>query len=454
MRSVVYPIAMVASLSAGARAETAPALARLLTQPGELASWLRDRDPVIDAQRARIEAAQAAARQTRVIPNPQLNFGVSDIVIGKTNAGSGGAGSEDPSLSLGKTLIFTAGVEQLVELGKRGPRQNAADLRVREAAETATGALGTRLGDATQSLGKLAYVAARRSVVAANLDDARRLMALEKVRLEHSDLSALEFARIELDTRAIALLLARAESDVAGSVAACSAALYLECSPAGLDDPAVLDAGAPLPRAEATPQARTQASIEAAIDARPARVASKLETQALGWDATLAHNRRIPDPTLGVGYTLDNLTIAGDQHQSLMFTIGIPLPIFDRGNHDEAAARASARATAAEAVAEVRQATGQVEALLAQRAMLESAIATLTSDAVPKSAQIVERTRRAFDLGQAPLADLLLAERAHRDLLLELLDTRFDLFNVRAQLRRELGLDDQAARDAVRRNPS
>jgi len=417
---------------------------------------------VIDAQRARIEAAQAAARQTRVIPNPQLNFGVSDIVIGKTNAGSGGAGSDDPSLSLGKTLIFTAGVEQLVELGKRGPRQNAADLRVREAAETATGALGTRLGDATQSLGKLAYVAARRSVVAANLDDARRLMALEKVRLEHSDLSALEFARIELDTRAIALQLARAESDVAGSVAACSAALYLECSPAGLDDPAVLDAGAPLPRAETETQAQAQgqaqaqaqAQIEAAIDARPARVASKLETQALGWDATLAHNRRIPDPTLGVGYTLDNLTIAGDQHQSLMFTIGIPLPIFDRGNHDEAAARATARATAAEAAAEVRQATGQAVALLAQRAMLESAIATLTSDAVPKSAQIVERTRRAFDLGQAPLADLLLAERAHRDLLLELLDTRFDLFNVRAQLRRELGLDDQAARDAVRRNPS
>jgi cobalt-zinc-cadmium efflux system outer membrane protein len=279
-------------------------------------------------------------------------------------------------------------------------------------------------------------------------------MALEKVRLEHSDLSALEFARIELDTRAIALQLARAEADVAGSVAACSAALYLACSPAGLDDPAVLDAGAPLPRAAAEIQADTQASIEAAIDARPARVASKLETQALGWDATLAHNRRIPDPTLGVGYTLDNLTIAGDQHQSLMFTIGIPLPIFDRGDHDEAAARASARATAAEAVAEVRQATGQAVALLAQRAMLESAIATLTSDAVPKSAQIVERTRRAFDLGQAPLADLLLAERAHRDLLLELLDTRFDLFNVRAQLRRELGLDDQAARDAVRRNPS
>jgi hypothetical protein len=79
--------------------------------------------------------------------------------------------------------------------------------------------------------------------------------------------------------------------------------------------------------------------------------------------------------------------------------------------------------------------------------MLESTIAKLESDTVPKSTQIIAQTRRAFDLGQAPLADLLLVERAHRDLLLELLDTRFDLFNVRALLRQQLGLDDQAARD-------
>jgi len=102
----------------------------------------------------------------------------------------------------------------------------------------------------------------------------------------------------------------------------------------------------------------------------------------------------------------------------------------------------------------VRDAAGQVEALVAQRAQLEAAVARLTSDTVPKSAQIVAQTRRAFDLGQAPLYDLLLAERAHRDLLLELLDTRFDLFTVRAQLRQQLGLDDQAARDAGHRSPS
>jgi cobalt-zinc-cadmium efflux system outer membrane protein len=448
MNRAVLSMMLLASAGA-ARAQPAP-VTRLLAQPGELAVWLRDRDPVIDAQRARLEAARATARQTRVLPNPQLNLGVSDFVIGQTNAASGGPGSANPSLSLGQTLIFTAGIDQLIELGKRAPRQSAADLRARAAAETATGTLGGRIGEATRTLGKLAYVAARRSVVATNLAAAQKRMALEKLRLDHADLSALEFARIELDTQAIALQLARAGSELAVATSACSAALYAACATDGIDDPAVLDAGAPLPAMLPAPGS----AIDAAIEGRPARLASRLEIEALGWDATLAHNRRIPDPTIGIGYTLDNLTVSGDQHQSLMFTIGIPLPIFDRGTHDEAAARATAHAEAAEDRAAVRDAGGQVEALLAQRAMLEAAISRLTSDTVPKSSQIIAQTQRAFDLGQAPLADLLLVERAHRDLLLELLDTRFDLFNIRAQLRQQLGLDDQVARDAGARSPS
>jgi outer membrane protein TolC len=93
-------------------------------------------------------------------------------------------------------------------------------------------------------------------------------------------------------------------------------------------------------------------------------------------------------------------------------------------------------------------ARGEVVALRAQRATLATTLTRLEGEAVPKSALIVQQTRRSFDLGQAGLADLLLAERAHRELLLEVLDTRFDLFNVRAQLRQALGLDDQAARTA------
>jgi cobalt-zinc-cadmium efflux system outer membrane protein len=178
------------------------------------------------------------------------------------------------------------------------------------------------------------------------------------------------------------------------------------------------------------------------------REASRLEARALGWDATLAYRRRIPDPTLTAAYQLDNYTMAGDLHQQLIFSVGIPLPVFDRGDHDSAAARANARAVEAEDRAAIREAHGLVEALVAQRETLQKTLATLERDAVPKSTQIIVQTRKAFDLGNARLADLLLVERAHRDLLLEVLDTRNDLFSVRAQLRQALGLDDQVARSA------
>jgi cobalt-zinc-cadmium efflux system outer membrane protein len=420
-----------------ARADDVPAIGMLLADPSRLAQWLRDRDPVFESARHKVEAANELGEQARVHPNPQLTLGAGGFVIGATNAGSGGPTDASPRLTLGQTTNVQVGIGELFEIGKRGPRSSAADLRAREAGQLAVNTLGGRIGEATQNLGKLAFVVARRDVVAANLAAARTLRDLEKVRLDHQDLSALEFARIELDTEELELQLGRSEAEVASAVAACSATLYAPCPASGLDA-TTLDAAAHLPEPMPIP--------EAAIEQRPVRQASKLEAQALGWDATLAHNRRIPDPTLGVSYLLDNLVIAGNQHQQLIFTASIPLPLFDRGDHDAAAARANARAIEAEDRGLVREARGVIEALLAQRATLTTTLATLETAAVPKSTQIILQTRRAFDLGQARLADLLLVERAHRDLLLEVLDTRFDLFNVRAQLRQALGLDDEVAR--------
>ena len=435
MVSLPSKILVLAGLlgSARAQAEDAPSVKALLDDPARLAAWLRDHDPMLESARNKVAAAQAQGEQARVLPNPQLQFAAGGFVIGKTNPDT------PSSLGLGETTNFQIGIGELIELGKRAPRRNAADLRSREAGETAVGALGARIGLATAALGQLAYVSRKRDVVAANLHAAQQLRDLEKNRLDKQDLSALEFERIELDTEAIELQLGRTEAELTGAIAACSAALYSPCSPAGLEA-TTLDAAAPLPQALPAP--------DQAISHRPVREASRIEAQALGWDATLAHNRRIPDVTLGVAYLLDNLTVAGNQHQQLIFSAAIPLPMFDRGDHDAAAARANARAIEAEDRAAVMEAHGAVEALLAQREALQATLRKLETEAVPKSTQIITQTQLSFDRGQARLADLLQVERAHRDLLMEVLETRYDLFTVRAQLRQALGLDDEIARAA------
>jgi len=428
--------AVTALTSSVAAASDLPAVRVLLADPAQLARWLADRDPTIAAARARQDAATELRDQSAVLPNPQLVASVGGFVLGHTNPTA-------PRLGLADTTNVTAGLTELVELGKRGPRQRAARFRAEAAGQLGAASLGSRVGEATLVLGKLAYVNARRAVVAANLRAAQTLEALEKVRRDHADLSGAEYARIELETQQLALQLGRADADVAVAIAQCGSILRAHCSADDAIDAAALDAGAPIPS-----QLPTSAGVDAAIDQRPARQAARLEAAALGADATLASRRAIPDITLGLGYTLDNLTIAGNQHQTLLFSVGIPLPLFDRGDHDAAAARANARALDAEQRAAAREARGQVEGLLAQRATLQTTLAKLEAEAMPKSTQIVQQTRRAFDLGQAGLAELLLAERAHRELVLEVLETRFDLFNVRVQLRQMLGLDDQAARTA------
>lgn len=426
-----------------AHADDAAPVKGLLADPTALATWLRDRDPIVESAHAKVEAAYALGEQARVIPNPQLSITAGGFVLGNTNASDGSAGTDNPRLSLGQTTNYQVGIGEMIELGKRGPRKHAADARVREAGQTAVAALGDRLGDATTALGKLTYATAKRDVAAINLDAAKKLRDNEKVRLDNKDLSPLEFGRIELDTEELELQLGRSEAELTSAIAACSAILGAACLSQGLDAQA-LDAGAPLPAALPT--------TATAVANRPQRQAQKLEVEALGYDASLANARKIPDPTIGIGYMLDNLTVAGNQHQQLLFSVGFALPFFDRGDHDAAAARANARAIEAEDRAAVREAHGMVDALLAQHATLVTTLQRLEADSVPKSTQIIVQTRKAFDLGQARLADLLLVERAHRDLLLEVLDTRFDLFTVRAQLRQALGLDDEVARGSFGRH--
>ena len=100
---------------------------------------------------------------------------------------------------------------------------------MREAGETAVGALGDRLNDATTALGKLPTSASKRDVAAANLDAAKKLRDNEKIRVDHQDLSPLEFARIELDTEELELQLGRAEAELSGAIATCSSILYAKC---------------------------------------------------------------------------------------------------------------------------------------------------------------------------------------------------------------------------------
>lgn len=427
--------AVILCSAVGAWAEPPPpAPALLLSDPTQLASWLREHDLTVTAASARVDAAAAARLQAGVLPNPELALQYGGFVIG------GGNAANMQVDSIGNTTNLTAGVNELFELGKRGPRKQAASMRIEAAREDLVGALGTRVGEAIAAIGKVAYLSARHDTLAVNLDAQKKILALEKIRLDHKDLSGDDYARLELETERLELDVARADADLSQAAVACQATLRAPCTAPGLGEDA-LEHGAPLP---APP-----GDLDASVAARATFASSRDQQAALGWDASLARARRIPDPTVGVAFTHDNLTAAGNEPNTMLFSVSIPLPVFDRGDHDAAAAEAEAHALAAEEQADRREARGAVDALIAQKTYLDTEIERLSTVSIPKSETILADTHKAFDLGQDSLADLILAERAHRELILELLDARYDLFTARAGLRQALGLDDAIARAAT-----
>jgi cobalt-zinc-cadmium efflux system outer membrane protein len=440
MRCVLRPgwlgAALLSTVAARAAADPAPpSPATLLSDPVQLAAWLDAHDANVSAAMSRLDAAEAARAQTGVLPNPELSLALGGVVVGASNLADG---STSPS----NTANFTVGVTELVELGKRRPRQEAASARIDAAREDLIGALGVRVSAAITAMGKVAYLSSRHDTLVVNLEAQKKILALEKIRVDHQDLSGDDYARLELETERLELDVARADADLRQAAVACEATLRAPCGE-GLGADA-LEHGAPLP---ATP-----GDVDQALEQRAVAVSSRDQQTAYGFDATLAHNRRIPDPTLGVAFLRDNLTVAGNEPNTMLFSVTFPIPIFDRGDHDAAAAMAEAHALAAEELADRREARGAVDALVAQKQYLDTEIERLSTVSIPKSEKILADTHKAFDAGQDSLSDLILAERAHRELILELLDARYDLFTARSGLRQTLGLDDAAARAASGRS--
>jgi len=324
----------------------------LLADDRALLDWLGRHNKEVLAAAARVDQASAALRQDRLYPNPSVVGGVSDITAGRTNP---------PGLSAKDTAIYNTVLSETVELGKRGPRIEAARLRLESERRSYLDALGNAASEARSSLGRVAYLGARQSVLEDSLAAARQNLDLQKARVDNGDLSGNDFDRLVVDTMLIESEVAGNQREAEAAAADCAAALAAACVAEGAGIDSVNDAAA-LPEASDT---------KAAIERRPDIQALGLERDAAGQDARLARRRRIPDPNLSVGYTHDNLTISGDQPRSWLFSIGFPLPVFDRGQHDAGRAEAHAREMDLSAEALKERGRADVRSLQERRVSLE-----------------------------------------------------------------------------------
>ncbi len=400
----------------------------LLGDPERLLGWTLAHAEDVRAARARLGQAQAALAQSRLPPNPSLAATLSDVALGATNP---------PGLRLDDTAIFGITLSQTVEVGKRGPRIRAAQLHVGAGREAYLDAAAEVLGRVRLALGRVAYGRGRLAALEENLADARQALELQRTRLDHGDLSGNDYDRLLLDTSVLESDFAQSRAEYRAALEDCTALLYAACDAgdAGLD---ALDAAAPVPALDP--------GWEQSLSTRPDLQALALEERSAREDASLAHRRVIPDPSLSVGYTRDKLTISGDQPRTLLFGVQLGLPLFDRGQHDAAVADLRAEELHRSRAAALARARADVRSLVERRATAEASLAALRDEALPRSKRILDSTVAAVGQGELSMTDLLLARRTHADLVLKVAELRFGAFSLRNELRQALGLDAEAVR--------
>ncbi len=409
--------------SAGGRPAAQSAVAStLLTNPRELAEWIVDRHPDVVAADARVQEAEAGVDQSRVLPNPTLGVGVGGILVGSSNPSG---------LHVGDTMNVTVGLSETIELGKRGPRSRAAELRRGVSRASRSDVLVDRVADAREALARIIYLTERGRVLEERLTAAEDVAGLAKVRLEHGDISGIDQDRLILEAISVSRVLAENRDEREAALSECASVLAAPCTvEAGKMD--AVDAAAPVP----APLGDLRELVLQRPDLRAARLASAAARE----DAVYYRRQAIPDPTVSVSYSRDFLVYAGNQPHTMGAAVSLPLPIFDHGQHLARQAESQATAWRASEMALTRRGLAEAQSLLARKSLLETKLKSLVETGLPRSSGVLESSENAYRRGQLSLTDLLLVRREHASLLLDALDTRYELFFVRNLLYRTLGI--------------
>jgi cobalt-zinc-cadmium efflux system outer membrane protein len=412
---------------AQADSDSAPPAARLSAQvllhdERQLIVWLNQHSPELLGARARVAQSSADLAASRLLPNPVIDTTLANLPLGSTNP---------PGLAFDQVAIFSVGLSETVELGKRGPRADAAALREQSTRLQAEGTLGERLATARSSLGLAVHLGSRLVILDESLKAAENGAELERTRFEQKALSGMDYDRLLLDLASLKSEYARNQADYVAALETCGAVLGADCDVSGASED---DLAAAVPIA--VPTATAPRLLE-----RPDVKALDLDRQASLRDADLARARAIPDLTVRLGYTHDRFTVSGDNRNTLEVGLQLPLPVFDHGQHDANKALGHADEVAQSRTALLAASRAELRSLLQRKTTLEKNLELLESDTLPRSRSVLDSAQHAFDIGGTSLTDLLLVRRSHIALELTRLDQRFELFSVRNELYRLLALE-------------
>lgn len=412
-----------------ARAEAAtPTTLPLASLPDEdhLAALLWERSPEFAAARARVASAGADVTRAHLLPNPEADLSWNTIPIGPTNP---------PGLNrLKEVPNYVVGLSELVELGKRGPRQDAARAALSATAWDVQASLRARTYDVLERAAEVAAAEVRLAQLEALAADAAKLTELQRARQRHGDSAGLDVDRAVLEEEQLQTSLGEEHERLAEALRACAQTVGVPCTPFGDGDAASAFLSSRLSRLPAP----------AGTEPRPEMRALEAQEASARAALTLAKRRWVPDPTVRAGYVRDQFVIAGNQLNSLFVGVSLPLPFFDHGQADAHAASAAAEAARTSRELLTQQAARDAETLSAQLGAVQRRRERLRGQTLPLATDVVQRLDAAVRAGGASLQELLLARRGYGELLLSAADLDLNAFRLGVELERVRATGPQA----------
>jgi outer membrane protein, heavy metal efflux system len=264
------------------------------------------------------------------------------------------------------------------------------------------------------------------------LDQAERMISLNRVRFKQGDLSALDLNRIEVEKLKFQEDVFQADLALRNAKSSLLALLNAADLSRDIDVIGALPVGDQNPEPGLPPHAQLDELIRIALERRP-DLASRLRQKRRADTETLLQRAiRSPNITVGGGYKR-NLT-----DNTIVFGVTIPLNVFNRNEGEIIRADAEqmralnlAAALRKEVQLDVQQARNAVE-INRQR------VHYIRNQRLKKAEEVSQVTLESYNLGGATLIDYLDAQRTYREALRifnqALFDERISLYELSSSI--------------------
>lgn len=368
-------------------------------------------DPRFELYAARVDESRAEARDARRIENPTIAYDREEVF------GDAG-GFADQFLRVAWPIDLS---------GRRGRRAGAAQRGV-EASEAEAAFDGFLLVlDALEVYYDAAHARLRVHLLRESREELVRLVEVVRTRKSAGDASGYDLDRLELELGAHDDLLAGAEAELAGARRRVAAL-------AG-EPEALFDASDPLDL-PALP-ADLDELVQGAARGRPDHRAATLRADQADRELAAARRSWIPELVLTGGWKSSDL---GDETaQGYVVGLVVELPLFDRGQGDQARSAARKRQWQAAARTIERDAAAAIRIAWEELALRIDQAKRYEETQVARVADLLRRAETAYREGDRPLFELLDAHRLAREVRLRRLEHRRDAKQAQLALWRAQG---------------